>query len=364
MTPLEETIRERITLEGPMPVSEFMALALGDPEHGYYRKADPLGARGDFITAPEISQVFGELIGLWCAVCWQQAGSPRAINLVELGPGRGTLMKDALRAAQAVPAFTDACTLHLIETSPALRACQEAALSDRAVHWHETLNTVPNGPALIIANEFFDALPIEQYLRSESDWQLRCVGIDATEDRLCYVGSHQHKIDTSLLPNCADDSAIGSLFEICPSGLRLTEAIGDRIATDGIAALIIDYGHSQSGAGETLQAVRNHLPHDVLTDAGDADLTAHVDFAALAGRARESGATIFGPVSQGTFLMTLGIEARTEQLARKADSGAAELLRSGCRRLIDTDGMGMLFKAMALTNDALGVPAGFETASR
>lgn len=363
MTPLEERIRERITLEGPIPVSEFMALALGDPNHGYYRKADPLGAGGDFITAPEISQAFGELIGLWCAVSWRQAGEPETLNLVEMGPGRGTLMKDALRAAKSVPAFTEACTVHLIETSPVLRTRQEEALIGWDARWHETLQSIPRGPALIIANEFFDALPIDQYERTAEGWHQRCIGLDTEEDRLCYIDGAGQKIDASALPCATRDAAVGSLFETCPAGLDIADSLGARIASDGIAALIIDYGHSRSGVGDTLQAVRHHKPHEVLADPGDADLTAHVDFAALAERAEQSGVTIFGPVPQGAFLSALGIEARTEQLAKNADSDAAELLRSGCHRLIDSDGMGMLFKAMALTNDTLGVPAGFDFAA-
>lgn len=361
MTPLEAQLRERIRRYGPIPISEFMAVALGDPKHGYYRKADPIGARGDFITAPEISQVFGELIGLWCAIGWQQAGAPARINLVELGPGRGTLMADALRAAGTVPAFTDACTVHLVETSPALRSRQEATLAGRDIHWHETVQTVPSGPALIIANEFFDALPIDQYQRTDEGWYQRCVGIDPMKDRLCYVRTTTPYSDATPMPEDADRAPVGSLFEISPLALNLVETIGARIAADGIAALIIDYGHCHRGAGETLQAVRNHKTHDVLTDPGDVDLTAHVDFEALARRAETAGTRVFGPIPQGSFLSALGIEARTGRLASKTDPDTANLLRSGCQRLIGADGMGMLFKVLALTNHSLGVPAGFET---
>lgn len=361
MTPLEERLRERIVRDGPVPVSEFMAVALGDPDHGYYRKSDPLGAEGDFVTAPEISQVFGELIGLWCVICWQQAGAPTPVNLVELGPGRGTLMADALRAAATVPAFAEACEIHLVETSPALRACQENALTSHDVKWHDTVEIVPPGAALIIANEFFDTLPIDQYQLTEAGWCLRCIGIDPANDRLCYVTNGEMDIDASAFPTEAEAVPVGSLFETCPSGLALAETVGARIATDGIAALVIDYGHGHSGAGETLQAIRNHTHCDVLAEPGEADLTAHVDFAALAAHAGRLGARTFGPIPQGAFLTALGIEARTDQLAASADAEAANLLRSGCHRLIGADSMGMLFKVMALTNDALGPPAGFES---
>jgi NADH dehydrogenase [ubiquinone] 1 alpha subcomplex assembly factor 7 len=361
VTPLEALLRGRIKCEGPVPVSDFMAIALGDPDHGYYRKSDPLGANGDFITAPEISQVFGELIGLWCAIGWQQAGAPAAVKLVELGPGRGTLMADVLRAARTVPAFIDACDIHLVETSPALRACQETALTGHNVTWHDTLEPVPNGPSLIIANEFFDALPIDQYERTDTGWRIRCVGIDPADDSLCYVTGDAINFKGPDFPVAVDAAPVGSLFETCPAGLTLATTLGQRMADDGIATLIIDYGHGRSGAGETLQAVRNHKSCGVLTDPGDSDLTAHVDFAALASRAGRSGARIVGPIPQGAFLTALGIEARTDQLAANADQDTASLLRSGCRRLIGADSMGMLFKVMALTNQTVGLPAGFDS---
>ena len=363
MTPLEHTIRERIRRDGPLPVSHYMAIALADPDHGYYRKADPLGARGDFITAPEISQVFGEIIGLWCAVTWQRAGCPAPVNLVELGPGRGSLMADALRAAQGVPDFIAAAHVRLVETSPALRACQRAALADYSPDWHESIHTVPAGPALIIANEFFDALPVDQYVRTGNGWRGRCVGIDETANRLIFVVDDGHPPPDGVIPQEAADAPPGSLFEHCPAGCAMAGEIGRRLAGHGIAALIIDYGHARRGAGETLQAVRDHRRHDVLSGPGEADLTAHVDFAALAEAAARAGAVSWGPVPQGAFLAGLGIEARTERLAPSADPDRAALLWSGCRRLIAADGMGTLFKVHALTRPASEIPAGFEAAA-
>ena len=354
-------MRDRISRHGPIPVSEFMAMALGDPDHGYYRKSDPLGAKGDFTTAPEISQVFGELIGLWCVHCWQQAGAPTPVKLVELGPGRGTLMADALRAVTTVRAFTEACEIHLVETSPALRRCQEDALAGHSVTWHDTVETVPPGPALFIANEFFDALPIEQYQLTESGWRLRCVGLNPAGNRLRFVTSDTTVINKTDLPAEADGAPVGSLFETCPAALRIADTLGARLASDGISALIIDYGHARSGAGETLQAVRDHKYCDVLANAGDADLTAHVDFAALGSHAENAGARIYGPVPQGAFLTELGIETRTNQLAANAGARATTLLKTGCHRLIAADSMGMLFKVMALTNDADAAPAGFDS---
>ena len=360
MTPLEHKLRDRIGRSGPIPVSEFMAMALGDPVHGYYRKSDPLGAKGDFITGPEISQVFGELIGLWCVHCWQQAGAPNPVKLVELGPGRGTLMSDALRAVTTVHAFTEACDIHLVETSPVLRRCQELALKDHRVTWHEVLEHVPAGPALIIANEFFDALPIDQYQMTEAGWRLRCVGLNPAGDRFRFVTNHKAPDKTVLPPNL-DGVPVGGLFEACPAGLQIAGTLGARMADEGIAALIIDYGHARSEAGETLQAVQNHTYCDVLTNVGEADLTAHVDFAALGSRAKQTGVRIYGPVPQGTFLTELGIEARTNQLAARANKRTATLLKTGAHRLIGADSMGMLFKVMALTGDGVSDPAGFES---
>lgn len=361
VTPLEGLIRSRIRDQGPMPISDYMALALGHPDHGYYRRADPLGRGGDFITAPEISQVFGEIIGLWCVVTWQQAGRPSPFQLVELGPGRGTLMADAMRAAGTVPDFIAAANLHLVETSPVLRARQQDKLNDYDATWHTLLDTVPNGPCLCIANEFFDALPIDQYVRTMKGWNRRCVGFDPTTERLNFIVDPTLTNAAGLIPASVTAAPVGSLFEHCQAALGIATALGRRLATDGFAALIIDYGHHFSDCGETLQAVRGHERHDILMDPGEADLTAHVDFGALATAALTAGASPFGPVPQGTFLSSLGIQARTEILAAGRDPDQANLLLSGCHRLIDSQGMGTLFKVLALTDGKLGAPAGFET---
>jgi len=344
-----------------MPVSDYMALALSHPEHGYYRKADPLGARGDFITAPEIGQMFGELIGLWCAVTWRQAGCPAPFALVELGPGRGTLMADALRAARAVPEFGRAAALHLVETGPALRAKQAETLRDRAPSWHETLDEVPPGPAIVVANEFFDALPVDQYVRTPDGWRLRCVAFDDASGALAFAADPDRAAPDGLVPSGPMDVPAGAIFEVCPTGTEIAGAIARRIAADGIAALIADYGHARRGAGETLQAVRRHRRHDVLADPGEADLTAHVDFAALAAAAGSAGARPWGPVPQGAFLSALGIEERTARLVAHAGKKQSALLREGCRRLIAADGMGTLFKVVALTRKSAAAPAGFES---
>ena len=358
MTPLAATIRDRIRRFGPIPVAEYMALALAHPEHGYYRTRDPLGAAGDFVTAPEISQMFGELIGLWCAVEWQRAGSPAPVNLVELGPGRGTLMADALRAARTMAAFRDALRIHLVETSPALRDRQRQTLAGIDVAWHETVDGVPPGPLLLVANEFFDALPVRQYVRSGDEWRERLVGLDG--DRLRFVAADRPAAEAIGFPASARAAPDGAVFERCPAALALAAALGSRIARDGIAALIVDYGPARAAAGETLQAVRGHAFHDALADPGEADLTAHVDFESLGRAAAEAGAAVFGPVTQATLLTRLGIDARAGRLATAAGPEKAQKIDAARRRLIGGDGMGTLFKALALVRPGLDAPAGFE----
>lgn len=360
VTPLERLIRDRIRDHGAMPVSDYMALALGHPDHGYYRKADPLGREGDFITAPEISQAFGEIIGLWCVVTWQRAGEPSPFHLVELGPGRGTLMADALRAAGTVPGFIAAAKIHLVETSPILRGHQQEKLQGHDASWHDAIDTVPRGACVYIANEFFDALPIDQYVKTADGWNRRCVGLDPLTDRLKFFVDQTPVITAGLIPPSVTAAPAASIFEHCPECLDIAAVISGRLASGGIAALIIDYGHQHQDSGETLQAVRGHEYHDILMNPGDADLTAHVDFSALAATAKAAGAVPFGPVTQGAFLSHLGIEARTHKLAAHQDTTRANLLHSGCRRLIDSERMGTLFKVLALTDGERGVPAGFE----
>ncbi len=363
MNPLETILRDTIRQTGPIPVSDFMAIALGHPEHGYYRKADPLGRVGDFITAPEISQVFGELIGLWAAVVWQQAGSPSPVRLVELGPGRGTLMADALRAAMGVPKFSSAVEVHLVETSPVLRDRQREALDGHTVTWHESPNLVPDGPAIFIANEFFDALPADQYVRTGDGWNERRIDFDESSGGFVFVLSEE-TAEPGTIPLDLDDAPVDSIFEHSPIRDATALRLAQRIAANGGAALVIDYGHFLSGLGDTLQAVRDHRPHDPLSDIGDADLTTHVDFAALSRAANGAGARTWGPVPQGAFLAALGAEQRAEALAAQATARQASTLVSGVRRLIAADGMGTLFKVMAITPAGAPAPPGLETVWR
>jgi len=361
-SPLEVEIRRRITAAGPMPVAEYMALCLGDAEHGYYMTRDPLGARGDFITAPEISQMFGELIGLWMAAVWKQLGAPENIRIIELGPGHGTMMKDALRAVQVMPAFRDALVVHLIEISPALRAQQERTLDalTTQVLWHAALDEVPNGPAIIVANEFFDALPVNQAVKSERAWHERQIEIDFAGNLAFTVARDPLPRFEMLLPPAARQAPEQSIFEWRADTVAMD--IGRRIADDGGAALVIDYGHVESAVGETLQAVGQHAYADPLTTPGGIDITAHVDFQALARAVEAMGANGFGPVEQSQFLRRLGIETRAAALKAKATSRAAADIDSALARLLghDRTGMGMLFKVAAFAHPSVGALPGFE----
>ena len=355
MSALRVEIERLIAFEGPMTVERYMALCLGHPVYGYYRTRDPLGAQGDFTTAPEISQMFGELIGLWSAEVWRAMGEPSPVRLVELGPGRGTLMADALRAARVLPAFRSATAVHLVETSPALRARQEAALvpAGASVSWHGDLAEVPDGPAIVVANEFFDALPIRQFVGTERGWCERLVGL--SEGGLAF----------GLAPEPARDVPLpvrpGATLEWPAAGVALIGTLAARLAAQGGAALIIDYGHARSGFGDTLQAVRAHAYADPLADPGEADLTAHVDFAMLASAARSAGVTVHGPVLQGDFLRALGIDARAAAIRQRATPVQGDAIDAAVARLTGSgEGqMGELFKVLGLGAPDLPLLPGF-----
>lgn len=358
MASLREQLIGRIARFGPITVADYMADALTAPRGGYYMAGDPFGARGDFVTAPEISQMFGELLGLFCADTWERMGAPNRVLLVELGPGRGTLMADALRAARVVPQFLEAVDLHLVEVSPALAARQREALAGIGATWHHDFGSVPDGPMLLLANEFFDALPIRQFERSQEGWRERMVGLDADGRHLRFGLSPASTGFAAFVPPELRDAPDGKIVEVCPAGLSLAAEIARQLVAHGGAALIVDYGRS-AAAGATLQAVRGHAPHGVLDDPGSADLTAHVDLPALARAGREAGAAAHGPVPQGAFLKRLGIDARAETLLKKASPEQARQVEAARRRLTDPQEMGELFQALALTHPALAPPAGF-----
>lgn len=358
MTPLDRLIRRRLTL-GPVTVAEYMKLVLAHPKHGYYPTRDPIGAAGDFITAPEISQMFGELIGLWCAHVWGLIGAPKRIVLIELGPGRGTLMADALRAVRKVaPGFADAAEIHLVETSPTLRDVQRERLSDAPVFWQKSLSAAPREQAIIIGNEFLDALPVHQLVRTGDGWNEREICVER-DGRLGFSVGAEHSPLGDLLDPVVARAPKGSIAELSPKVRTMGRAIGKRVARYGGAALLIDYGHAVPGAGDTLQALRRHHRHMVLSEPGEADVTAHVDFAAFGAAAAHEGARIHGPVDQGLFLRRLGIVERAEKLVRDADERARIEIDTGLRRLIEPTKMGSLFKTIALGPPSIDHMPGF-----
>ena len=365
MTGLADHLRRRIAAEGPLSVAEVMANALLHPRHGYYATRDPFGMAGDFVTAPEISQMFGELIGLWAAVAWRGMGAPDPVALVELGPGRGTLMADALRAARGIPDFRDALRIHLVEASPTLRRIQADRLAVAgdalAPIWHDGIASLPEMPVIVIANEFFDALPIVQLVRDGRIWRERRVAADPQTGRLLWtLTPGASPLAALLAPELRLGAPDGSLAELCPAGLTLARSLAERIVAAGGVLLAIDYGHAPSGTGDTLQAVKAHRPVEPLASLGDADLTAHVDFAALGRAVAEAGATSYGPIGQGVFLRRLGIEARAETLSRHAGPVQQAAIAAALARLIAPTEMGTLFKAVAWTPDGIPPPPGFE----
>ncbi|WP_029059088.1 class I SAM-dependent methyltransferase [Stappia stellulata] len=346
---LRASLVRLIETDGPMPVSDYMARCLGDPEHGYYMQADPFGRSGDFITAPEVSQLFGEILGAWIVHAFEAIGAPERVALVELGPGRGTLSADMLRVARLRPAFLGALTLHLVETSPRLRSAQKKTLQDSgaAVDWHDSTATLPRDvPLLVVANEFFDALPIRQFVRHDGAWLERCIGLDDS-GALRFQAGVAALDDTDLAPqlNAAPE---GAVLETQPVANAVMQDLAERIAGQGGAALVVDYGYGKSAVGETLQAVRRHTPVSVLETPGDADLTAHVNFEALA-RAATAPPVVARPVmTQGDFLLKLGLLERAGQLGAGRSARIQDGIRNDVERLAGPEQMGNLFKAMAL----------------
>jgi SAM-dependent MidA family methyltransferase len=374
-SPLLAILRARIEREGPLPVDAYMRTCLAHPEHGYWRSAESIGTDGDFITAPEISQVFGELIGVWCAVVWRSMGRPAPLRLVELGPGRGTLMRDALRAARSVPPFLAASTVHLIETSAPLRATQEQTLGSNPVvslsnhgdapaavlrqaqdeggmrwpvpiEWHEAIGEVPEGPAIVIANEFLDALPIRQLVFVDGAWHERVVDVDASGALQFAVGPSA----TGGTEELATSPRPGAIVELRAGEDELLAELAGRGSP--LIGLFIDYGPAQPATGDTLQAVRRHAWVDPLSRPGRTDLTAHVQFARLAGKARAAGLVADGPLTQAQFLGRLGVAERAARLMAANPKQAGEI-EAGVQRLISPTGMGELFKVMAVRSQSL-----------
>lgn len=350
---LFDKIRHEITSQGPIPVDRFMALALMDDEFGYYQARDAIGRKGDFITAPEISQIFGELLGLWSAVLWQQMGAPQKFNLVELGPGRGTLMADALRAMCVMPEAIAACDVHLVETGARMREMQASRLeaTDVARFWHDQLSMLPPAPMIVLGNEFLDALPVRQFVKGDENWHERVIGLNV-EGGLNDESGLRFETGPVIMspPQAVADRGNAAPGEIAEHR-NFTDALpqlreGD--AAHPIAALYIDYGHTQSSTGDTLQGVREHEYCDPLSKPGATDITAHVDFADFGAQAKEAGYLVEGPLSQGEFLTGLGIIERAQKLVEGGGAKSRNEIESGVARLISPDAMGSRFKVIGL----------------
>lgn len=364
MNALEKYLSKLISAQGPLPLSRFMAEALGHPNYGYYMSQTPFGEKGDFITAPEISQTFGEMIGLWQAGNWLNMGSPNKVHLAELGPGRGTLMQDALRAMKIVPGLLDAVEIHLVEMSPRLRQQQQENLSEfKPPLWHDQvsdlLKAAKDAPLLLIANEFFDALPIRQFEKGRQGWHERLVGLSPeAELALCLAPV---PCSLSLIPEALHAAKSGTVVEICPLGETIVTELSCHIRDNGGAALLIDYGHSRHGSGDTLQAMKNHHYYSVFKNVGEADLTAHVNFQVLKEITLKNGAKVHGPATQGDFLHAIGIGSRTQSLLKTARDDQKEIILTAYQRLTEDKHMGQLFKAMAIVNPELENIIGFES---
>ncbi|WP_373089547.1 class I SAM-dependent methyltransferase [Sneathiella sp.] len=353
MNTLGQILKSRIDADGAISLHDYMQIALSHPEYGYYASKEPFGSGGDFITAPEISQMFGELIGLWCVDAWSKLGAPKKIHLVELGPGNGTLMADILRSARLAPQFLSAADIHLVENSDRLKRRQMKKLNTDAITWHSELPDFNDAPVLLIANEFFDALPIHQYKRQSGAWY----------ERLVACNNLQFEYILSDTPSTLSYSPIsakeGDIFETCPAAESIISKLGTLLFRSGGAALIIDYGAMAEEIGDSFQAVQGHRFCDPFSKPGEADLTAHVNFSNFVRIANSCKIRIDGPAYQGRFLQRLGIEARYSLLCRNATAEQRDKLTSDLRRLVGTDEMGTLFKVLALSHKMSAAPEGF-----
>ncbi len=361
---LKARIAALIEAQGPMSVAQFMTISLLDPKDGYYATRDPLGSGGDFTTAPEVSQMFGEMIGLWLVQAWSDQGCPKNPRLVELGPGRGTLMADILRTAAVAPDFIADLEVVLVEASPVLQQIQadklrspNAGILGADISWQAQFDdSLGDRPLFLVANEFFDALPVRQYVKTERGWCERMVIARGGELAFALAPVPAPR---AAIPADREKAPDGGVYETAPAAAALAEDIARIIAARGGAALIMDYGYAEAaGYSETLQAVSGHRFADALDRPGEDDISAHVDFAALAQAGRRGGAAVFGPSTQGLFLANIGIVERAEQLMQTNPASARDLL-AATERLIGSDQMGTLFKALAFVPSPIGNVAGF-----
>lgn len=359
MTPLDHLIRREIGMHGPMTLGRYMGLCLGHPEHGYYMTRDPFGARGDFITAPEVSQMFGEIIGAWLVDVWRQMGEPSPCLLVEAGPGRGTLMDDILRATQSVPAFHAAVQIHLLEMSPVLKQMQRATLAGYMVQWHESLDTLPkDAPVLFVANEFLDALPFEQLQFERGEWMQRAVGIGADNALQAGLKGMEPSLH-GYIKRLTRPPEEGDILEVSPAIDGFLRQLSNIIQKQSGAGLFIDYGYENTAFGQSMQALHKHQPVSIFFKPGESDITAHVNFGHVSAQLSAMDLHATSIVTQSHFLKTIGIESRLVRLTAVADAGQARDLREGCHRLTADEEMGTLFKVLGFTSDNAIIPAGF-----
>lgn len=349
---LERRITRQIAATGPISVADYMAMCLFDREAGYYTTREPFGKDGDFITAPEVSQMFGELVGVWCVSAWQALGSPSEFVLCEIGPGRGTLMNDLIRAAGKIaPDFIAAAKIHMVEISERLTQIQQTTLGEHknSIEWQKQFSDVASGPLILVANELFDAIPSRQYVKTNGRFVERMIALDAEQNLAFASGSGS--IEQTLLPPANDIAPEGSIFEIAPARSALMQEIAARIHRERGAALLFDYGHLQQGFGDTLQALSQHSSVDVLHIPGAADLTTHVDFYSLAQAARAEGCKT-SAMTQGEFLIAMGLLDRAGALGQGKSAAFQDQIRADVERLAGPDQMGTLFKVLCVTDPA------------
>ncbi|NVK36031.1 MAG: class I SAM-dependent methyltransferase [Rhodobacteraceae bacterium] len=362
-TALKARLKARIKASGPLSVADYMSACLTDPQHGYYTTRTVFGTKGDFITAPEVSQMFGELIGAFCLSAFEQMGSPKTFNLVELGPGRGVLMSDLLRTAKLRPAFLKATQLTLVEVSSKLKEVQRKTLASSGLEptFVDSFDKVQDGPLIVVANEFFDALPIHQFMKTPSGWMERCIGLDDNEELVFGIGAN--KLPTSEIPQDISNAPDGTILETQPIANAVAQQIASRIKNQGGAAIFIDYGYLKSAAGETLQALYKHKYDDVLAHPGEADITAHVNFDALSNACKQAGVLPMPPLEQGEFLLRMGLLERAGALGAGKTHEEQEAIRDSVERLAAPEQMGKLFKVLGITATKDPLPP-FDLSSR
>ncbi len=368
---LAKKLRAQIRAGGPLSLHDYMQACLADPEYGYYLVREPFGVGGDFITAPDICQIFGELLGLWCVHVWAELGQPKNCKLIELGPGRGALMSDALRAVSLVPEFVRSIEVHFVETSTALREAQKEHIEGQArdqerlipdLFWHDDLSSVPAGPSFLLANEFLDALPIRQFQMQGGQWFERMVGLDE-KGGFSFMLAESTLEDTELLPPIHKQATNGDFIEFCPAMSAVIGHMAARASAHPFAGVLIDYGYGAPALGDTFQAISDHKFTDPLKEPGLADVTAHVDFSQLLGVAKAQGMAVSGPATQRDFLIALGVRERAAQLMQAQENMiSAQQFLTGFQRLIDHDKMGDLFKVVGLAGAGQPALPGFETA--